>query len=229
MIDPLRAPIELKSQHFGLVLTLSGLCWLASVCSGSTARDPELALQEGARLRATHDTAEIQVFAGREFERRFAWNDCSLNANMTVRSSRWMGRLGIYDAAGRFLDLSAGCHGISRPVVEEAQLHFADQASAERWIARYRKSYANVVWTNDGLLVAWDIRPERGQLNVDVYQLCVRGKRPGQLAGARDDAVSVSSNLNEARRPCVFVSDDVIAKTHADWQDYWSSVEGSQQ
>jgi hypothetical protein len=238
MIDLLRALIvhatekcaiwalALKCRRLNSVRTFSASLLLASACSGSPARDPELALQEGARLRATHGTAEIRVFAGRKFERRFEWNDCKLDANMSARSSRWMGSLGIYDPAGRlWLDPSAGCRGISRPVVQEAQLHFADERSAERWIARYSKSYANVVWTNDGLLVAWDVRPERAQLNVDVYQVCVRGKRPEQLAGALDKSISVTSASNEARRPCVTVSDDVIAKTQADWQDFWSSIE----
>jgi hypothetical protein len=167
----------------------------------------------------------VVVIAGDGIKRRYEWDHCGLDADMSARKERWLGVLGIYDPAGRlFLNPFAGCHGISRTVVEEGQIHFADEGDANAWISQYRRSFASVVWTNDGLLVAWDIVPKRAQLNVDVYQLCIRGHRPLHLMGASDDAVQVShrSGPDAARLACVQIADSVLVETKKAWSDLWS-------
>src|ERR1700693_4530041 len=168
------------------------LCCGAASC-GQSSVAPELVLSNGARLEAHTSSNNVTVIAGDGIKRRYEWDHCRLDADMSARKERWLGVLGIYDPAGRvFRNPFAGCNGISRTVVQEGQLHFANEGDANAWISQYRRSYTSVVWTNDGLLVAWDIVPKRDQLGVAVYQLCIRGHRPIQLEGASDDAIQVS-------------------------------------
>jgi hypothetical protein len=198
--------------------------YYAAAAYGQTSASPELVLSNGARLEARTSSSNIAVIAGVGIKRRYEWDHCGLDADMSARKERWLGSMGIYDPAGRlFVNPFAGCRGISRTVVQEGQIHFADEGDANAWISHYRRSFDSVVWTHDGLLVAWDVRPERNQLGVDVYQICIRGQRPLQLTGALDDAVRVShpSGPNAARLPCVQVADSVLVETKKAWSDLW--------
>jgi hypothetical protein len=185
----------------------------------------ELVMRAGTRIEAQTQAGTIAVIAGEKFARRFEWNGCSLDSAMSARPSRWYGSLGIYDLASRlFVVPGAGCSGISRPVVQEGQLHFASTELVNAWIARYKRmSPAGTVWTNDGLLIQWELRPERYQLNVSVWQLCVGGNKPVQLLGATDQAISVSrrSTHEDPGYGCSSVSEEVAAETQRTWTQFW--------
>ncbi|QFY41624.1 hypothetical protein F6R98_02450 [Candidatus Methylospira mobilis] len=100
----------------------------------------ELVFEPGARLEATADCSHMAVVAGSGLQRRYQWNGSGLDENMFARKQRWYGNLGMYDPAGRLLiNPIAGYDGISRPVVEEGQIHFADEKAANAWIAGYTK------------------------------------------------------------------------------------------
>jgi hypothetical protein len=45
------------------------------------------------------------------------------------------------------------------------------------------------VYTSDGLLVGFSRSPEREQINVDIRQLTIHGRKPMALRGARDRAI----------------------------------------
>jgi hypothetical protein len=49
----------------------------------------------------------------------------------------------------------------------------------------------HLVYRNDGLAVGWMLVPARRQLDVEVWQIYVNGKKPGRLPGARDDLIDV--------------------------------------
>lgn len=135
----------------------------------------------------------------------------------------------MYDAAGRlFNNPLAGCDGISRTVVEEGQIHFADELSAVEWLSRYKTIGGfNTVWSKDGLLVQWGVSPQRNQINVDLWQICIKGKRPVNLAGALDQSIKVSHPNGSvfARRECVDVPESVIIGTQKAWRDNWRQVD----
>lgn len=185
----------------------------------------ELVMRAGTRIEAHTQAGTITVIAGEKFARRFEWNGCSLDSAMSARPSRWYGSLGIYDPASRlFVIPGTGCHGISRPVVQEGQLHFASTQLVNAWIAHYQRiSPTGTVWTNDGLVIQWELRPERYQLNVDVWQLCVGGSKPVQLIGATDQAISVSGRVahEDPRYGCSSVSDEVATETQRTWDQFW--------
>lgn len=122
---------------------------------------------------------------------------------------------GIYDATGssEIFDWIVTCKGISRTVVEEAQLHFISLKGAEKWIAIRRKFQGHqTVWSNDGLFVQWSVSPSRSQIDVDVYQICVAGKRPLQLAVSQDDAINVTSfsGFETTRYECLAVPEEAM-------------------
>jgi len=136
---------------------------------------------------------------------------------MMARSTRWYGALGIYDPAGRgplglLFGKLFGCNGISRTVVEEAQVHFTKNSAAERWIELQSKLPFETVWSNDGLLVQWGVSPSRQQLNVSVWQLCVAGLKPTQLRGASNEAIQVVrlAGEGELRHECASVGTEAM-------------------
>jgi hypothetical protein len=181
------------------------------------ATTPELVLQEGVRLRATTPSGTVSVTAGPGFERTYEWNGCSLKSSMMARSARWYGALGIYDPAGTgpaglLFGKILGCKGISRTVVEEAQIHFATRSAAERWIDHRSGLPFETVWTNDGVLLQWGVSPSRQQLNVDVWQVCVAGSRSTQLRGARDEAIQVERVAGDGklRHECASVDSEAM-------------------
>lgn len=176
---------------------IATFCILVVIAPLACAASAELVLQEGVRLSATTPSGTVSVTAGQGFGRTYEWNGCSLEASMMARSTRWYGALGIYDPAGSgpvglLFGRIFGCNGISRTVVQEAQVHFATRGGAERWINRQLKLPFEAVWTNDGLLLQWGVSPGRQQLNADLWQVCIAGLKPTQLRGARDELIQVA-------------------------------------
>ena len=198
---------------------------------GCAADEPsaELVLRSGTTLIAKTHMGDLSIHAGDQLAREYGWGGCSLSANMRKRDSRWLGSLGIYDPAGSFGILSAlfpwwfKCNGVSRTVVEEGQLHFSNERDAEKWLARYSQS-ASTVWSNDGLVVQWGIDPRREQINVNLWQLCVTGRRPAGLVGSSDYALLLKSNgqPNTDRYECSGVGPNVPAETQREWNDLWN-------
>lgn len=185
---------------------------------------PELVLQEGVRLVATTASGTVGVTAGEGLARAYDWGDCRLDAAMMARSRRWFGAKGIYDPAGRgplgmLFGKLIGCDGISRTVVDEAQIHFSTVAAAERWTRFQKDQPFETVWTRDGLVVRWGLSPGRQQISVDVYQLCVAGAWPTDLRGATDDVIQVLRTVGDgpARHPCAVVGPDEIYGKGEPW------------
>ena len=60
-----------------------------------------------------------------------------------------------------------------------------------RWLRS--RDYMPHVWTDDGLVVGWMIVPLRKQLNVDVWQVYVNGKKPERMPGSQNDKIIVNA------------------------------------
>jgi len=111
---------------------------------------------------------------------------------MIPREERFMGKLGLYEPAGRIVSLP----GDVRLVVQEATRDFAGYS--QLYAALYEGSAVmDWVYTRDGLVVGFSRTPERGnQINVDLYQFLVQGQKPRDLKGAREEAVRLASRAN---------------------------------
>lgn len=185
----------------------------------------ELVMREGVTIEARTENTSIMVTSGKRFDRTYEWDRCKLKSDMVARKQRWFGSMGIYDAAPSFGLSTGGCSGISRTVVEEGQIHFDDLQFALKWIERRPKSH-KTVWTNDGLIVSWNIVPGRRQLNVDVWLMCINGKRPKQLVGSNDSAITVSpSSTGKSIYECAQVGQEVIDQTRSQLEEDWKKID----
>lgn len=189
----------------------------------------ELVMHEGAVIEVSNGGPALTISAGKGLERRYGIDGCQLKSAMQPRYGRWFGSLGIYDPAASlrlpFLP-PKDCHGLSRTVVQEGQMHFDELSFAHAWIRSLQHAAGTtgkVVWTSDGLLVSWNEVAGRAQLNVDVWLICVDGQRPRRLAGADDHALSVRAPASgPALYDCAKVGKDVIAETRKQLEDDWN-------
>jgi hypothetical protein len=199
-----------------------------NVCPDASGVRTELVMDEGTRIEAAAPGGRLSIVAGAGNQRRYEWDGCGLDAHPCARTKRWYGSLGIYDPAPGFAYLFSSCNGISRPVVGEGQIHFADQVGAEAWLDRYARVFPETtVWTNDGLVIRWGLSRQRSQLNADVWQICIAGERTSSLAGAKDQAVTViaAPAQSTARSECVQVSAAVMAETREVWAKHWRQAD----
>lgn len=205
----------------GVILFAAAAFLSITQAHGST----ELVMREGVTIEARKDNTSVKVTSGKGLNRTYEWGRCKLKSDMGARKQRWYGSMGIYDAAPSFGFSFGGCDGISRTVVQEGQIHFDDVQFALKWIERRPKSYKNV-WTSDGLLISWDIVPGRQQLNVDMWLMCINGKRPKQLVGGFDSAVSVTpAEPSRGIYECAQVGQEVINQTRVQLEGDWKKVD----
>lgn len=222
--------MSLRTPALQLCGPVRHLCAMSAlvVCNLAAATQPEIVLQEDVKLTATTASGTVTVTTGKGLERTYGWNGCSFLSPVWARGSRWYGSLGVHGGSpgtgflGSLLPGLVTCKGLDRTVVEEAQLHFTDRAHAERWVARYSKSF-DTVWSNDGLVVQWIVSPERRQLSVDVWQLCIAGRKPESLSGAQDEAIQVvrTTGSGPDRHECAKVDKQVQLHSHALWNAHW--------
>lgn len=198
------------------------LIFLLNYLYGNT----ELVMHEGVAIKANKNDSSVTVIAGKDFDRTYKWDNCELESDMVARKKRWYGSLGIYDPAPSFFPFFGGCQGISRTVVDEGQVHFDNLQFAHKWIERRLRGKEETVWTNDGLFVSWNIVPGRAQLNVEVYLICINGKRPKHLNGASDSDIVVTKNqAGQSIHECVPVGKDVIDQTRIQLEEDWKKID----
>ena len=141
-------------------------------------------MTEGSSIKATTTAGTIVIEAGKGLHRSYTWDGATRSVELEPRNKRWYGSLGAYYPG-------PGEHwkdnkGITRGVLEEGQQHFKTEAEAREWI-RTQAGYYPVVYRNDGLLVAFGKVLERKQLNVEVWQIFIGGKKPKELKGSEDE------------------------------------------
>jgi hypothetical protein len=134
----------------------------------------------------------------KDFERTFSWGDrCRVKAFLGERGNRWYGSCGIYSGAlaiwpfylpRYYLSKWTACKGIIRVVTEDKQLDFPTASTALEYLSK--NDWRDIVYRNDGLAVSVsEPSVERMQINVDVIQILIRGKKPDSLPGADDGSI----------------------------------------
>lgn len=206
--------------------------FLMFIYSAYTQAASELVMHEGTVIEASNDNSAIKISAGKGHDRVYEYDRCVLKSRgMMARYERWFGSLGIYDPAGQSTLFYAptGCKGLSRTVVQEGQIHFDNMQFANAWIRRQEmatRRSGETVWSNNGLLVSWNAVPDRRQLNVDVWLICINGRRPEKLDGAMDRAVRVfSSPQGQTTHNCASVGQDVVDQTRQQLQEEWRTMD----
>ena len=138
----------------------------------------EMVIPIGDTVSAINPNGKIVVTAKSTTFRRYRWDDGDATSGLNPRPRRWYGSLGIYKVRNMFFGQSAN--------FEEAQIHFPDERSALRWLTAGQDPPLNVVWNKSGLMVGFDHTPAFNQIDVDVMQVCIRGRKPNHLSGAVD-------------------------------------------
>jgi hypothetical protein len=150
----------------------------------------ETVMPPNSSIAATTETGTIIIKSGNGLKRYYTWDGITRYIVMWPRYERWYGSMGIYYPG-------PGSHwlpkhkGISRGVLEEGQQHFNTIEDAMNWI-KLQKSHNPVVYRDDGLFVEYGKKLDREQLDVDVWQLFINGKKPYKLQGSNNKAILAS-------------------------------------
>ena len=176
---------------------MSFLCVLALMLAQGFAAGPELVMQPGMTITAETKTGSISVSAAPDLKRTYTWEGASRSVTLWPRKERWYGSLGAYYPG-------PGEHwrehnGITRGVLQEGQQHFESEQEALDWL-RKQSGYYPTVYRDDGLVVSFGKTLPRRQINVEVWQILIRGAKPQKLPGSDDSKISVakSKKANDA-------------------------------
>jgi len=164
--------------------------WTNGMSWPATSIAPEIVMDEGMAITAKTERGDITVRAGAKYERFYTWDGATRSAKLTPRQYRWYGHFGLYypGSGGNW----KSNHGITRGVLEEGILWFKTVEDALPWIQRRRANGAGCVYTDSGLLVTFLRVPPRKQINVEVWQIMIDGRKPTFLPKSRNDLVSVT-------------------------------------
>ena len=144
----------------------------------------------GMSITATTKTGNITIFTGPGLKRTYTWEDASRSATLDPRKERWHGSLGAYfPGPGEHW---VAHNGITRGVLEEGQQHFESEKQALDWL-REQSGYDPTVYRDDGLVVSFGKDLTRRQLNVEVWQIFIRGAKPQKLPGSDDTKINVTN------------------------------------
>lgn len=148
----------------------------------------EIVMTPGMTIRATNATGTILIAATDALTRSYTWEGATRSVEMTPREKRWDGSLGLYYPG--LGDHWKEHHGITRGVLEEGQQHFKTLKEALAWIRS--RTWMPYVYTESGLVVGWNKTLPRRQLNVEVWQLYIGGKKPQNFLGSQNQKVIVT-------------------------------------
>lgn len=147
----------------------------------------ELAMEPGMHIEATNKNGTVSIDYIEPLKRRFQWDDYDEERTLIPRKSRWRGKLGAYDPADAYVwEVFT-----PRIIANDSQLHFDSMSEIDKWL--YQSSgVLDWVYTDDGLVVGFNKKPSRNQVDIEVYQLYLNGEKPKKLKGSRPENIKVS-------------------------------------
>jgi hypothetical protein len=156
--------------------------------------EPEIVMPVGSQINVDTEGMALNIAAPSPSTRIYTWDDGACTRTMTLwpRTERWNGMSGLYyPGVG---DHWSPCHGVRRGVLEEGQLHFATLEHVKEWLRLQKaacestdESSCHLVYSKDGLFVRFGKNLSRKQLNVDVIQILIDGRKPEDLPESTDD------------------------------------------
>ena len=169
-------------------LAISG-CHSASNVTGGV-------LHPGESIEARNRFGSVRVAYAAPLKRRYSWDSHSRVVTMIARPEPWLGEQGLYDPANCFVLVIPLCQ-TPRLVVAEATHDFATYEELYAFLYQ-GGAVMDWVYTSDGLLVGFGRQPLRQQINVDVRQLTIQGRKPQALKGARDRDIRLARTLKNS-------------------------------
>jgi hypothetical protein len=120
--------------------------------------------------------------------REYFWDGSFRIIKMSARRTEFQGRTGLLNP-GSYWGLTAPKR--ERMVVQESVINF--RSVSELYYFLWTENLTmDWVYDNNGLTVGWAKNPARYEVDVDVWQLLVNGKRPETLRGARPNAITAT-------------------------------------
>jgi len=167
--------------------------WTNGMSWPATSNAPEIVMDEGMEITAKTEHGDITIRAGDKYERFYTWDGATRSAKLSPRKYRWYGGFGLYNpgSGGHW----RSNHGITRGVLEEGVLWFKTVKDALAWMQKTRGNGTACVYTDSGLLVTFLKVLPREQINVEVWQIMIDGRKPVSLPGSSDDSIKVSQML----------------------------------
>jgi hypothetical protein len=201
---------------------------------GPRAGTTELVLLPGQRLRAVNRNGPVTIEASDESSRILGWTGdnprpagfvaerdpqrtltvATLAAD--VRRNGALGAIGCKRLAGNTEYVAD---------FEEAQLNFATVEDFRFWRSwlTHGEFYLDYVYRNDGLLVGYSLGHDSGmspKINVDLYRICIGGKRPEKLPGANDAALVLTGRPDAKQLQAKYGCAGAVFSPHAAFADY---------
>ena len=163
-------------------------CLSVTSCGAQDKLPPttEFVLSKGMVVTATNPNGTVTISAGSGPERTFSGKGWSKKSELTPRTTRWYGSLGLYDPAE-----SNTPYG--RVLVDEGRLFFKDESEALKYLFAGSADF-KPVFTNHGLVVGYDVESIPGgepTRSIQIWQIYINGKRPISMRGADDAAITI--------------------------------------
>jgi hypothetical protein len=148
----------------------------------------ELAMLPGMKIEAKNKNGEFGIEWLGPLKRKYNWNGKTATRTLIPRKERFMGRLGAYDpASASFITVMFR----TRIVADDSVLNFSTMKEIEAKLYESSAVY-DWVYTDDGLVLGFSESPDRHQVNIDVYQFLLNGKKPNGIKGSRPELIKVS-------------------------------------
>ena len=168
--------------------------WFVVACVGAGCEpEPEKAvngavLSPKQTIEATNNNGTVRISYVTQTKRKFEWDGRSRIIKMIPREEPFQGRQGLYEPAA-----SWGLNPFEiRLVVEESIVEFENEGQIYAFL-KQSSVYMDWVYTTNGLVVGFSRTPARKQINIDVWQILLRGKKANGLKGAKDQAIRLIS------------------------------------
>jgi hypothetical protein len=159
---------------------LWGIAFIA--CAGDLRVKGDV-LRPGQSIEATNKFGSVRVSYISPTERKFEWDGKARTVKMRVRPEPFDGEVGLYDPA----ECLVLCR-TPRLVVQEGVRDFPGYDQVYAYLYEENASM-DWVYTSDGLVVGFGRSPGREQINIDVRQITIHGRKPTALKGARGGAI----------------------------------------
>jgi hypothetical protein len=168
--------------------SIMNLAWLLPVRDDPIPPQNEVVMQPAMVIEGNTPAGKLSILAGQGLKRTYTWEGESRSVQMRPRLKSELRDMGIYfPGAGEHWYPN---HGITRGVLQEGVIHFKSDDEMFAWL-KETPGFVPRVYRNDGLSLWVMKNSSRKQLNVDLFQIDVNGKRPSSLPGADDSSITV--------------------------------------
>jgi hypothetical protein len=139
------------------------------------------------KITAITPSGKIVIEGKRGFTRSYSGDGWSKSSELTPRTTRWYGSLGLYDPA-------ESISRYDRLLIDEGRQFFSNESEALRYLKSMSGFFGQLTYNNSGLVVAYKITEIPGGKPVrhlTIWQIYINGSKPITLRGAVDKNIEI--------------------------------------